>query len=162
METLYKELHLTLKEQLDTIKIMTDLARKHSRALCQLDMKILKDIIKKEEEVAESLKNQEKIRIEIVSRLGKLLGYREDEVLSSYANNAPKYLRKPLSEILTEMAESMRELSEVNVLNNLLTKQAMGVNEMILNEIKNIKEQFYTPKGEVEGKNSVSFLDAKA
>ncbi len=162
MEAIFEDLRLILEEQSETIDVLKELAREHNRALCQLNLDSLKEVIGKEETFFKVFREQEENRGKTAAGLADYLGLPKDSVLPVFINKAPEHLADPLTGLLNSLTRSLEELAETNRLNNLLTRQALGVNEMIFKIINSTGEKVYNPKGVIEGGHRISLLDKKA
>ncbi|NTW06188.1 MAG: flagellar protein FlgN, partial [Peptococcaceae bacterium] len=122
----------------------------------------LKEVIGKEEALFKVFREQEEQRGRTAADLALCLGLPKNTVLPVFINDAPKHLAGPLTELLAGLTNSLEELAETNRLNNLLTRQALGVNEMIFKIINSTGEKVYNTKGVIEKGHRISILDKKA
>lgn len=162
MEALFVNIQSILMEQADMLNTMKDTAREHHRALCQLNLDDVKEIIQKEQSLTEAFKKLEDERMAVSLMTAKKLSLPEDIGFKLLINKAPFHLRESLTGLLDRMTKLLAELSEISKINEALTKQALGVYQMIFNSIKGMGEHYYSSDGVVAGSSSISLLDRKA
>ncbi|NTW05062.1 MAG: hypothetical protein HGA27_02945, partial [Peptococcaceae bacterium] len=83
MEAVFEDLQLILNAQSETINILKELAREHNRALCQLNLDSLKEVIGKEEALFKVFREQEEQRGRTAADLALCLGLPKSTVLRS-------------------------------------------------------------------------------
>ncbi|MFZ5650982.1 MAG: flagellar protein FlgN [Bacillota bacterium] len=162
MESLFLELKAILEVQKETMKQLLNTAREHNRALRQLDMELLNTVLRREEELTAALNRQDKVREKIAAGLSEAAFLPGDATLGLLAGRAPAHLEKDIGEISDEMKSIVSQLRELNDQNGMLTKQAMRVNEMMLNALAPGRKKTYSPQGVAKESIQVSLLDKKA
>ncbi|MFZ5647476.1 MAG: flagellar protein FlgN [Bacillota bacterium] len=162
MESLFLELKKILEDQKETMKQLLNTAREHNRALRQLDMELLNPVLRKEEELTAALNRQDKARKKIVACLTDAAGLPGDATLSRLTGRAPSQLERDIKEIADEIKNIALNLGDINDQNGMLTKQAMRVNEILLNMLTRRDNKTYSPQGRKTGDDlPVSLLDKK-
>lgn len=162
MESLFLELKAILEAQKETMKQLLNTAREHNRALRQLDMELLNAALRKEDELTAALNRQDKERAKIAAILSEAAGLPGDANLGMLTGKAPPPLKKDIEEISGEIKDIAKQLGEINEQNNMLSKQAMRVNEMLLNTLSPGRKKTYSPQGQAKESIQVSLLDKKA
>lgn len=165
MESLFLELKAILEVQKETIKEVLNTAREHNRALRQLDMELLNAALRREEELTAALNRQDKDREKIAAILSEAAGLPADSSLSMLIGKAPSRMEreiKDIKEISDEIRDIAGQLGEINEQNGMLSKQAMRVNDMLLNALAPGRKKTYSPQGVAKENMQVSLLDKKA
>ncbi len=151
MESLFLDLKRILEEEKETLKQLSDTARKHNRALRQFDMDALKAAVRREEEAAALLRRQEETRRIIASELAGKLGLPQDATLRAYVDKAAPDLKGELADLLDSMAGIARDLAETNEINGLLARQALRASEILMTALGYREKQTYTHNGRIAG-----------
>lgn len=162
MESLFLELKAILEVQRETMQQLLNTAREHNRAVRQLDMELLNTALRREEELVATLNRQDKERQEMAAILSAAAGLPGDATLGMLTGKAPPHLENDIKEISVGLKDIAWQLGEINHQNGLLSKQAMRVNEMLLNALAPGRKKTYSPQGVAKESIQVSLLDKKA
>lgn len=124
------------------------LSRVKQKALVQLQFDKLRKVVKAEEKVLEKIRKVEERRITMSIRIAEMLDLDPEEVgLKEIIDEAPEPQAQKLSEIRDELRSIMKEIQEINQLNEKLGQQGVEQTEQILKVLMN--------GGEKEGSRAV-------
>ncbi len=135
-ESLFKELAQILTKQGEIIKEQLQASNDQNLALRQLDTESLDAAVKRLDELAEQMSEQDRLREQVQRKLEKILHLQPDVTVAEMLPKAPLEIIFKLKELTAELKDNMRRLEEINSVNNLLTKRALQVNTDLLELLK--------------------------
>jgi len=151
MESHFNELTQILTEQGKTIKDQLQASRDQNLALRRLDTESLAAAVKRLDELAGQMSKQDRRREQVQRKLESALNLRRDVTVTEMLPKAPLEIIFKLKELIRNIKKDMRQLDELNGINNLLTKKALQVNEDLLGLLKSGgRKEIYQNSGQLK------------
>ncbi len=132
MEPLFFELAEILARQGQLVKLQLNASQEQNAALRDFDTEKLDQAVKRLEELSAQMAELDSQREKVQQRLEKELGLKPGTPLSMLLPSAPLELVFKLKELTAQLKKDLQQLARVNEINNILTRQAMQLNEALL------------------------------
>jgi len=161
MEPLFFELTDLLTRQNEIIKHQLGASREQNEALRNVDREKLDTAVRRLDELTGQMTGLDREREHIQRRLEEGLGMEPGATLQELLPKAPFELLLKLKGLASEMRDNLRQLDELNKLNNLLTRRVLQVNEAMLEIFKSGGDKkTYQQSGKVKpSERSAAVLD---
>ncbi|KJS76645.1 MAG: hypothetical protein JL56_05105 [Desulfotomaculum sp. BICA1-6] len=151
MEPLFIELTRILTEQGQIIKEQLKASQAQNLALRRLDTESLEAAVTRLDRLTEQMSEQDRLREQVQRKLESALNLRQDATVIEMLPKAPLEIIFKLKGLTRVIRKDMRQLDELNGINNLLTKRALQVNEGLLELLKSGgRKQTYQNSGELK------------
>jgi len=147
MESLFFNLLQVLKLLNEKLAEMLQATEKHNLALRENDLESIKQFTKQLETISAQLKTVDYKREEIQVELEKLFHLPAGAALSEMIKLAPGGIKEELSAIAKSMKQTAAELTRLVELNDILTRQAIFFNNILLSALKPAPAT-YCPNGQ--------------
>lgn len=159
MESLFFNLLQTLVELNEKLTEMLKATESHNKALRENDMAAVKEVLKQLEDISAQSKSIDKKREEIQRSLEEKLQLPQGAALSDTISRAPEHLTQDLNNAAASLRETTQSINKLVQLNNILTRQALHFNEVLLKVLKPTQAT-YCPNGQATvPKASTSLLN---
>lgn len=163
MENLINQLREILNKELDTYKDMLDLTTKKKDIILSGHIKELDKVTQLEQTLILNIGKLEDIREEIVIRIKKDIGLKNDLSMTELAKHLDDKDYQDIEKIKNELLEVLNEIKDKNNLNNLLIKDSLEYINFNLNLLTNTPAENTYGNTENKGKASQNknLFDAK-
>lgn len=161
MESLFFNLKDVLIELNEELNKMLQATEQHNQALRANDMASIKEVLKKLDLLSRQVKALDSQRESIQTSLEQGQKLPKGTTLTKTIAHAPQHLVQDLNKAASSLRETTAAIQRLVESNNILTKQALNFNEVLLKTIKPTKST-YNPTGQTTGSNpSTSILNKR-
>jgi len=154
MEPLFIELTRILNKQGEIIKEQLKASQDQNLALRRVDTESLAAAVNRLDELTGQMSEQDRLREQVQRQLESALKLRQDATVIEMLPKAPLEIIFKLKDLTRKIKKDMRQLDELNGVNNVLTQRALQVNEDLLEMLKTGgSKQTYQNSGELKHNN---------
>ncbi|GAB6180145.1 hypothetical protein JCM14036_14640 [Desulfotomaculum defluvii] len=153
MESLFFNLKDALIELNNELNKMLETTKQHNQALKDNDLEAIKEVLKELDLLSRRVKNLEAQRESIQTSLEEELKLPKGTILTKTIAHAPQHLVQDLNKAAHSLRETTTAIQKVVEINNILTKQALNFNTVLLKSIKPTKAT-YNPTGQTAGSSN--------
>lgn len=131
-EFLFKELMRVLAKQGEIIREQLQASCDQNLALRRLDTESLAAAVKRLDELATQMSELDRLREQVQRKLENIFHLQQDVTVTKMLPKAPLETIFKLKELTAKIQNDLRQLEEVNGVNNLLNRRALQVNTELL------------------------------
>ncbi|WP_027363360.1 flagellar protein FlgN [Desulfotruncus alcoholivorax] len=150
MIRLYYDLEKTMQQQYDLAALVLKEAQKQNQALRKNDLAAINACVAGLEQLGLKMRELDQNREEITVRLAEQINLSPDVKLTEIAARAPEDLSFRLLYLRREIRRCLEELKEQVEFNNLLTRNAMRFNNMMLGIFRQAAGATYGNSGQLK------------
>ncbi|ABO50947.1 hypothetical protein Dred_2437 [Desulforamulus reducens MI-1] len=159
MESLFFSLLQVLTELNENLTAMLRATEAHNQALRANDMTTIKEVLKELDPISKQVRTFDTQREAIQASLEERLQLPKGSTLNKTLQHAPVHLVQDLNKVAQSLTDTTEAIQKIVEINNVLTKQALHFNEVLLNTMRPAKST-YNPTGQTSGnKPSTSILN---